>query len=153
MSRYIVQAVRREGFRGVWRAGREFSHEPVEVEVLDDQEGDPTLEVVDDATGKKRTIVHPTRLGMQSWLAVLADGRISKTPVETRAAGSLEAEVVQLRRRVAELEAQLAVAKAVGAEPPPAELEAPPAEAPPAPPVEPEPEPEPAPSRSRSGRR
>jgi hypothetical protein len=109
MSKYIVQAVQREGFRGVWRAGREWQHTPVEVEVLD-QEEDPTTEVVD-PNGKKRQALDATRIGRKSWAAMMADGRISKTPLEAFKATAVEGDIVKLRARVNELEGELDRAK------------------------------------------
>jgi hypothetical protein len=109
MAKYIVQAVRREGFNGAWRAQREWSHDPTEVEVLD-QEEDPMVEVVDNQ-GKKRQAVHPTRLGQRSWGELMKDGRLSKTPVDAINAAALEAELARLRRRLAELEGELGAAQ------------------------------------------
>lgn len=108
MSKYNVQAVKRPGFETVSRGGRAWpSAAPVEVEVLD-QEECPTIDIPD-GPGKTRKMLDPKRIGRKAWASVVADGRLSKTPVGLGEVGASE-EVTALRTRVAELEQKLAEA-------------------------------------------
>lgn len=108
MEKWQLQAVKREGYAGVWRAGRHWpSNAPVEVEVLDEGD-DPKVEITDaKAPGGKRMALDPTRLSRASFEQVLKDGRISKFRVGDDTASQ---DVPALRAEVADLKAQLAQA-------------------------------------------
>lgn len=111
MEKWKVQAVKREGFNGVWRAGRFWpSENAVEVEVLDDDDApDPQIEV-DDAKvpGGKRKALSPGRLSRASFEKLLKDGHLSKFRI-----GDLEAATNEqaLRAQVRSLEGDLAMAE------------------------------------------
>jgi len=97
-----LQAVQRAGFPGVWRAGRFWPSETVQIEVLD-QEEDPAISVDDkEVKGGKRAALDPTKLGQASWRAVLADGRISKFRVGAdQDSGDAAVELLKIRLKEA----------------------------------------------------
>lgn len=164
MEKWKVQAVKREGFNGVWRAGRHWpSNEPIEVEVLDDaDEADPKIEVLDQkAPGGKRMALNPGRLSRKSFEAVFNDPRLSKVPAggarpafDGARVADLEAQLASAQAKIVQLEQALAAkvsdasaAAARGIEPGHLEAFASPeagavADAPPPSPPAPKPEPE-----------
>lgn len=111
MEKWKVQAVKREGFNGVWRAGRHWpSEDAVEVEVLGDDEPDPMIDVPDaKAPGGKRKALDPVRLSRASFDKLLSDGNLSKFRVGDLAAAAAERD---LRAENAGLRASLAQAEA-----------------------------------------
>jgi hypothetical protein len=112
MEKWKVQAVKREGFSGVWRAGRFWpSESAVEVEVLDDDDApDPKVEIADPkAPGGKRLALDPGRLSRASFERLVKDGQLSKARVGDIDAAATEKE---LRARIKGLEAELSLADA-----------------------------------------
>lgn len=109
MEKWQLQAVKREGYTGVWRAGRHWpSGAPVEVEVLDEGQDDPKIDVADTkAPGGNRKALDPHRLSRASFEQLLKDGRISKFRVGDDTAVQDQA---ALRAQVEDLKAQLAQA-------------------------------------------
>jgi uncharacterized coiled-coil protein SlyX len=105
MSKFLVQAVTRPGFNTVSRGGRAWpSAAATEVEVLDEDEC-PRIPV----EGRPgQTQLDPVRIGRKAWALVMADGRLSKTPVGVVDATAAWQTAAGLRDRVDTLEAQVA---------------------------------------------
>jgi hypothetical protein len=105
MSKFLVQAVTRPGFQTASRGGRAWpSATPTEVEVLDQDEC-PRIPV----EGKPgQTQLDPARIGRKAWAQVMADGKLSKTPVSAVDASAAQQEAAQLRDEMASLKAELA---------------------------------------------
>ncbi len=104
MAKYIVQAVARQGYDGLFRAGYKWSSAgPTEVEVVDSDE-DPPRE-----PGKG------IRLGRTSWKAIMEDAQLTKLQAgdplaAVRASTDIEAlrkEVERLTNENASLKARL----------------------------------------------
>lgn len=114
MPKYIVQAVRREGHDGVWRAGRKWASDaPTEIEVLDQDDDGAVIETKDAAGRVVSTIKNPTVVGRRSFEAMKADGRISIRPAEGgHAEAAANPDVQRLRDQVQALEAELTRARA-----------------------------------------
>lgn len=114
MSKFLVQAARRSGFAGVWRAGRLWpSESPIEVEVL---EQDECPQVPVEGAKPPRMQPDPSRIGRVAFAAVMKDGRLSKTPVDARDAANSMAKVVELGEENAALRADAAAKEACIAE-------------------------------------
>jgi hypothetical protein len=110
MEKWKIQAVKREGFNGVWRAGRHWvSNTATEIDVLDDAElDDPKIDVDDPKVpGGKRKALNPVVLSRKSFQQVLDDPRLSKFRVGDDTAAQ---DVPALRAEVEDLNAQLAAA-------------------------------------------
>lgn len=102
MSKYMVQAVHRDGFEAVSRAKRRWtSAEPIEIEVLE-QDEDPTT-IVKGKDGVERKTVDPARLGRGAFAEVVADPRLSVKPT-----GGVDAIAPQIK--IAVLDAEIKAA-------------------------------------------
>ncbi len=111
-----IRAVKRDGFQGVWRAGRFWpSHEALRVQVVG-EEPEPVSEDILDANGKKtgtRNVPNMEKIGKATLEDLKKDGRISVlADGETDASGS-RAELEAARKaasrageRVVELEGE-----------------------------------------------
>jgi len=110
-NKWLLQGVQREGFDGVWRAGRFWpSNRAVEVEVLE-QEEEPTVEV--EGRDGKRIAPDPARMTAKAFASIMKDGRITKLPVGgAEPGGPSKEDLLAATRRIAELERLLAAAEA-----------------------------------------
>lgn len=96
MAKFLVQAVSRQGYDGIWRAGHKWpSSAPAEVEVLDVDE-DPQRD-------PKKGIV----LGKKSWASIMEDGQLTKAPAgDPLAILKQSSDIEALRREVERLTAE-----------------------------------------------
>lgn len=109
VSKFVVQALNRPGHDGAWRAGRLWrSAGPTDIEVVDSQD--------DPVPGKDDKAL---RVGKTTFNALMADGNLRVMPAGdpmamARAAKDLDVvleENAQLRKRIAELEAEASAPK------------------------------------------
>jgi len=105
MAKFLVQAVARQGYDGLFRAGvKWFSSGPTEVEVVDSDEDPP------------RDPKKGVQLGKKSWAAVMEDAQLTKVPAGDPLALAKQSEdIAVLRREIERLSAENAALKTGGA--------------------------------------